>query len=394
MPGKVIAMETLLAAGLSSSLAGDERLNVAEFCARRGISRQTFYKYRARYVSEGLAGLQQRSRVPLTSPQRTPAEVEELIVALRKELEELGTEHGPATIQFHLGRRHHGEFKIPSEATIWRILDRRGFVVKTPQKRPKSSFRRFEASAPNELWQADTTDWVVATGGVKILTFLDDHSRVVTRSRVSLTVTTEVTWETFCEATEQWGIPSGQLTDNGLNFSGKLRGIEVGFEINLRAAGVKAITSRPFHPQTCGKVERFQQTMKKWLRNKQRRIGRPAADIAELQSWLDEFIEYYNHQRPHRAIGRIPPIERWTATPPATSHTALPASPVTLKIDDRGVVRYRSWMIMLGVTHRHQHAQLLVDNSGHADIYIGAILARRVHLDPAKHYLGSRQPRD
>jgi hypothetical protein len=243
MPGKVIAMETLLAAAVSSSLGGDERLNVSEFCARRGISRQTFYKYRARFEVEGVDGLGPRSRAPQTSPRRIPAEVEELIVVLRKELEELGVEHGPATIQFHLGRRHHGKFTIPSEATIWRILDRRGFVVKTPQKRPKSSFRRFEASAPNELWQADSTKWVVASGGVEILTFLDDHSRLVTRSRVWATVTTEATWETFCQATERWGIPSGQLTDNGLNFSGKLRGIEVGFEINLRAAGVKAWAS-------------------------------------------------------------------------------------------------------------------------------------------------------
>src|SRR5262245_10015760 len=135
MPGKVIVMETLLAAGVAGSLAGDERLNVSEFCARRGISRQTFYKYRARFCVEGVDGLQPRSRAPRTSPRHTPAVVEELIVALRKELAELGVEHGPATIQFHLGRRHHGEFKVPSEATIWRSLARRVFVVKTPQQR-------------------------------------------------------------------------------------------------------------------------------------------------------------------------------------------------------------------------------------------------------------------
>lgn len=388
-------METLLAAAVSSSLAGDERFNVTEFCARRGISRTTFYKYRARFEAEGIDGLKQRSRAPLTSPRRTAAAVEELIVALRKELDdEVGADNGPATIQYHLGRRHHGEFTIPSEATIWRILDRRGFVAKTPQKRPKSSFRRFEASTPNELWQADSTKWVVATGGVEILNFLDDHSRVATRSRVWATVTTEATWETFCEATKRWGVPSGQLNDNGLNFSGKLRGIEVTFEINLRAAGVRAITSRPFHPQTCGKVERFQQTMKKWLRNKQRRVGCLAADIAELQVWVDEFIDYYNQQRPHRAIGRIPPIERWTATPPATSHTALPAPPATLKIDYRGIVKYRSWQIMLGVTHHGKHAQVFVDNSGHADIYVAGILTRRAYLDPATRYLGTRQARN
>jgi len=388
MRGKVIAMETLIGA----ALAADIDLNVSAFCAARGLSRQTFYKYRARFKAEGVAGLTQRSRAPKTTPGRIPIEVEELIVGLRKELEEIGTEHGPATVLFHLGRRYRGEFTMPSEATIWRILDRRGFVTKTPQKRPKSSWRRFEASAPNELWQADCTKWVIATGQVEILSFEDDHSRVALRCRVWLTVTTEATWETFSEATARWGVPSGQLTDNGLNFSGKLRGIEVGFEINLRAAGVKAITSKPFHPQTCGKVERFQQTMKKWLRNKQRRVGRLAADTAELQSWVDEFVDYYNNERPHRAIGRIPPIERWTAMPPATSHGALPISPVTIKANDRGVLQYRQWRIMLGNTHRHQLAELLIDNNGHADIYVSATLVRRVHLDPDRCYIGNRQP--
>lgn len=390
MPGKVIAMETLIAA----ALAADVELNVTAFCAARGITRQTFYKYRARFRAEGLAGLTPRSRAPKTSPGRTPIEIEELIVALRKELEEIGTEHGPATILFHLGRRHRGEFKVPVEATIWRILDRRGFIVKTPQKRPKSSWRRFEASAPNELWQADCTKWTIASGVVEILSFEDDHSRVALRCRVWITVTTEATWETFSEAAARWGVPSGQLTDNGLNFSGKLRGIEVGFEINLRAAGVKPITSKPFHPQTCGKVERFQQTMKKWLANKQRRVGRLATDPAELQAWIDEFVDYYNNERPHRAIGRIPPIERWQATPPATSHGALPARSVMLKASDRGVLQYRQWKIMLGITHRHHHAEMLIDNNGHADIYINASLVRRVHLNPDCCYIGTRPPRD
>ena len=386
MPGKVIAMETLIGA----ALAADVELNVSAFCAARGISRQTFYKYRARFRAEGVVGLTQRSRAPKSSPRRTALEVEELIVAIRKELEELGTEHGPATILFHLGRRHRGEFKMPSEATIWRVLDRRGFVVKTPQKRPKSSWRRFEASAPNELWQADSTKWVIATGQVEILSFEDDHSRVALGCRVWVTVTTEATWETFSEAAARWGVPSGQLSDNGLNFSGKLRGIEVGFEINLRAIGVKAITSRPFHPQTCGKVERFQQTMKTWLHNKQHRVGRLAADVAELQSWVDEFVDYYNTERPHRAIGRIPPIERWNAMPPATSHGALPAPPTTITADERGVLRYRQWRIMLGITHRHRQAVLLIDDTGHADIHIDGILTRRVHLHPDQSYLGNR----
>ena len=215
-----------------------------------------------------------------------------------------------------------GAATVPSEATIWRILVRRGFVTPEPRKRPKASWRRFEATAPNELWQADAIDWTIATGQVEILSFLDDHSRVVVRVQAVLTATTDSTWDTFCQAADRWGLShSGSSPTTGSNFSGRLRGFEVRFEIDLRAIGVVPKTSRPYHPQTCGKVERFQQTLKKWLRRQPL-----AADLAELQAQLDAFIAYYNHQRPHRGIARRHPAERWAATPPAINlGVALPA---------------------------------------------------------------------
>jgi transposase InsO family protein len=384
-------MDVKLAAAFTNSLP--DRFAVAAFCRANGISRQTFYKYRRRYATEGIAGFEERSRAPKRSPRRTPVEVEDEIVRIHKDLAGADTEAGPATVHYHLakalGRRG---VAVPSEATIWRILDRRGFVVKSPQKRPKSSWRRFEASAPNVLWQTDHTDWITAADGVvQILSFLDDHSRCACRSRVFKTVTTAHVVTTFCEATSRWGVPVGQLSDNGLCFSGKLRDIEVGFEVCLRERGVMAITSRPFHPQTCGKVERFQQTMKKWLRRRSERLGRIAADIAELQAWIDEFITYYNTVRPHRGIGRVTPMERWNATPRATvTHTALPAPPAKLTADNRGVVSFHKWRIMLGVSHHNEPVHLHLDNTGHADIYTGVTLIRRVHLDPDRHYIGTR----
>ena len=136
---------------LRIAVATDD-LNVSAFCREHGISRETFYVWRRRYLSEGLDGLEVRSRAPKTSPQRIDAEVEDAIVGLRKELADLGVDAGAGTIQWHLGRR--GWPRVPSEATIWRVLVRRGFVEPQPRKRPKSSYRRFVASAPNELWQA------------------------------------------------------------------------------------------------------------------------------------------------------------------------------------------------------------------------------------------------
>lgn len=303
-------------------------------------------------------------------------------MALRKELSELGVDDGAATIQWHLGRR--GSRSVPSQATIWRTLVRRGFVVPAPSKRPKSSYCRFEAAAPNELWQADCTEWVIATGVVKILSFLDDHSRVALRVKALAEATSDATWEAFCQASAAWGVPLGQLSDNGLNFSGRLRGFEVRFEIELRAIGVVPKTSRAYHPQTCGKVERFQQTLKRWLRR------RPlAADLAELQAQLDAFVAYYNYHRPHRGIGRLTPAERWAATPPAINlGTALPgpAKAITAVVSGGGVIDLnRRYQIGVGQQWRGRSARVHYDDT-HVAVFIDHKLVRALVLDPTRRY--------
>jgi transposase InsO family protein len=365
---------------LAAAVTGGE-INVAAFCRERGVSRDTFYRWRARYRDEGLAGLEPRPSAPRTSPGRTPSEVEDVVVALRKELDEAGLDAGASTIQWHLGRR--GVRAAPSTATIWRILARRGFVAPQPKKRPKSSWRRFEAAAPNELWQADATKWAVGAGQVEILSFLDDHSRLITASRAVATATTENTWQAFCAAVEAWGLPSGQLSDNGLNFSGRLRGFEVDFEVNLRAAGVRPITSRPFHPQTCGKIERFHQTLKKWLRRQP-----PARGLAELQAQLDRFVAVYNCERPHRGIGRVTPLERWSATPRAANPgIALPGPGrrATAEVDHRGCVAARPWVIHVGADHRGRTARVMLDDV-HAAVFIDGVLVRHLRLDRSRSY--------
>ena len=362
-------------------------INVAAFCREYEISRETFYVWKRRYMAEGVEGLRARSRAPHNSPQRVGVTLEDEIVELRKELEQCG-DHGPATIQWHLGRRKRQQ--VPSAATIWRVLVRRGFVVPEPRKRPKASFHRFEASAPNELWQTDFIEWSIATGLVKILSFLDDHSRVALRVCAIEHATSEITWDTFCQATAAWGLPLGQLSDNGLNFSGKLRGFEVYFETQLRAAGVVPKTSRPYHPQTCGKVERFQQTLKKWLRRQPL-----AADLTELQQQIDRFVDYYNHHRPHSAIGHITPAQRWAATPPAINlGTALPspAHATTVTVTDTGVVNVGRYSVGIGRQWRRRHAHVHYDDT-HAAVFIDHQLVRALQLDPTKRYQPTQLPR-
>ncbi len=382
MAREVAPMDVRLRAALAS-----QDLNVSRFCWEHGISRQTFYVWRRRYREAGLVGLEARSRAPRSNPRRTGTDIENAIVALRKELGDLGVDNGPGTIQWHLGRQ--GHVRVPSEATIWRILVRWGFVVPEPRKRPKSSFCRFEASAPNEMWQADCIDWVIATGPVRILSFIDDHSRVAPRVKALAAATTEATWTAFCEASATWGIPLGQLTDNGLNFSGRLRGFQVQFEIELRAIGVVAKTSRPYHPQTCGKVERFQQTLKKWLRR------RPLpADLGDLQAQIDEFVAYYNNERPHRGIGRVTPAQRWAATPPAINlGIALPgpAQATTAIVTNHGQVPIGRYRIAVGGQWRGRTAVVHHDDT-HAAVFIDHQLVRALELDPTRRYQPSAKP--
>src|SRR4051812_34537612 len=111
----VVPMDVRLRIAVAS-----DALNVAAFCREQGVSRPTFYGWRRRYLAEGLDGLEPRSRAPRTSPGRVGVDVEDAVVAVRKELAELGVDHGPGTIQWHLGRR--GLKSVPSQATIWRVL--------------------------------------------------------------------------------------------------------------------------------------------------------------------------------------------------------------------------------------------------------------------------------
>lgn len=401
MATEVIPMSVkATAAAYALDESAREVISVTAVCRDEGISRAVFYKYVDRVRREGLAGLEERSRRPRSSPQQTPVAVEDRVVRLRKELDDAGLDHGATSIQWHLGRQREVA-KVPSVATIHRILVRRGLVVAEPKKRPKATFRCFEAPAPNEMWQIDHTDWVIATGVVKIFNILDDHSRVAIRSRVVAEATSEEAWSTFCQGAERWGLPAGTLSDNGLCFSGKLRHVEVFFEAQLRDAGVRPITSRPFHPQTAGKVERFQQTLKKWLR-KRRRLH---ASIDELQVDLDEFARIYNTKRPHQGIGRQIPIERWRATPvagPASGPLAHPdwsSKQLQVTVDDTGCVHADHFRIHVGVEHQARSALVVIDKI-RANVFIDGGLVRHLELDRTRAYQpsgrrrgGPRKPR-
>jgi transposase InsO family protein len=373
------------------ALGEGEVLNVSAVCREAGVSRKTFYKWAARYRAEGMAGLEERSRRPRVSPFQIPLEVEDQVVRLRKELLDAGLDHGATTIQWHLGQA--GLDAVPSVAGVHRILVRRGLVVPQRRKRPKSSWRRFEASAPNERWQIDAMDWATESGVVRVFNVIDDHSRVVVRSRAVVEASGAEAWATFSEAATVWGLPAGVLSDNGLCFSGKLRGFEVLFERRLRDAGIRPMTGRPYHPQTTGKVERFQQTLKKWLRNRDL-----AADRAELQADLDDFARTYNHDRPHQGIGRVTPISRWqasTAVTPTGDPLPHPEWPTRLHdgvVNANGVIHINRFAIHLGAEWEHHRAHVQITGN-HANVFVDGTLVRHLTLDPDRTYQPSGRPR-
>lgn len=387
------------AAAAIVAVAEGQSVDVTALCRREGVSRKTFYKWVSRYRAEGLGGLQDRSRRPGTSPGQISSEIEDEIVRRRKELHDAGLDHGATTIQWHLGRQGELPGPVPSVASIHRILVRRGLVVAQPKKRPKSSWRRFEAAAPNERWQIDAMDWVISSGGVRVFNVIDDHSRLAVGSNAVPEATTEAAWLTFSAAAAVWGLPAGVLSDNGLAFSGKLRGFEVLFEANLRDAGIRPATGAPYHPQTTGKVERFQQTLKKWLRRKPL-----AQDLAELQAQLDEFRQIYNEQRPHQGIGRVTPLSRWQATgraAPAAEPLEHPDfSPSCIEATvNAGTVRTGRFQIHLGVEWEAQRARVVLDGH-HASVFVNGELVRHLELDHRRAYQpsgrrrgGPRRPR-
>jgi transposase InsO family protein len=274
-----------------------EGRSVSELAAAHGVHRSWIYKLLARYRTGGYGALERRSRAPRSSPSRTSAELVEAIVALRKQLEAEGHDCGAETIAHHLVRQ--GIDGVPSVSTIWRVLRREGLVCPQPQKRPRSSLIRFEAELPNEMWQADITHWRLADGqDVEILNMIDDHSRLFLASRAFPTAKAADVVDVFRSAIDLHGAPASLLCDNGAVFKATPRGGKVLLQVEMERLGVVAKNSRPYHPQTCGKVERLHQTLKRCLA----RQG-PAKTLAELQAQLDAFAHYYNAIRPHRALG-------------------------------------------------------------------------------------------
>jgi len=281
-----------------------------------GVARSWICTLLARYQAEGEAAFEPRSRRPQTSPRAIGPEMAGLIVRLRKELTGQGLDAGPVTIAWHL--EHHYQALV-SPAAISRHLARRGLITPQPRQRPRSSCIRFQAEQPSQCRQADFTRYPLPHGtGTEILTWLDDHCRYALPVTACHRVTGPVVLTAFQAAVAAHGAPASTVTGNGMVVTTRLsggRGGRNGLEHELRRPGIRQKNGKPDHPQTQGKAERFQQTMKN---------GSPPSpasppSIAGLQQLPDQFTATCHHHRPHRSPPRRQtPAAAGAARPQAT----------------------------------------------------------------------------
>lgn len=396
MARKVTAMDVRMAAALARGVD-----DVAAFCRAQQISRETYYKWRRRFDREGLDGLRDRSRRPNSIPNATPIEVEDAIVRARKELADAGEFNGPLSIAARLVEE--GVGLVPSRATIARVLARRGLVRPQPRKRPRSSYRRFQAGRPNEMWQSDWTEWRLvdrdgARRPVAIAGTLDDHSRfLVGIGAGSGDGNGELVWAVMSAAIGAHGVPMSSLTDNGSCYSNKHRADHrpARFEANLAALGCQSIASTPYHPQTCGKIERFWQTLKKWLRARETSHG-PYRTLNALNRDLAVFAEHYNTRRPHRALGGRTPAAVFAATVKARPiDRPLPSHAQTYRchastggsISVAGPPGAIGPQLRVHLGGRYKQLPVTVIQDGiRVAVFSGNELIRALDLDPTKIY--------
>jgi transposase InsO family protein len=373
---------------------------VREVSAAYGVARSWIYELLARYRAEGEAAFEPRSRRPHSQPTALLPSTVELIVRLRRELTGQGLDAGPHTIAWHLAEHHQLQVSV---ASIWRTVKRAGLVTPEPKKKPKAAYVRFEAEQPNQMWQTDFTHYRLSRDGsagadVEILTFLDDHSRYTLSVTCHQPVTGPAVLAAFRQVVADQGIPVSVLSDNGMVFTSRFAGGPAGrdtlngFQAELRRLRVVQKHSRPNHPTTCGKVERFQQTLKKWLR------AQPVqpTTLAELQTLCDTFAAYYNTRRPHRSLGRRTPSAAYQARPKAAPQPSTKAAEPQPRVrrdvvDNNGklTLRHAGRLHHIGIGRTHARTPVLMLING-LDIRIiharTGKLIRELILNPAVDY--------
>ena len=290
-------------------LALSEGANVRELCRRFGVSPTLGYRLLGRYRSEGDVGLPERSRRPRVSPRRTSAQIEASVLAVRTEHPAWGGRKIAAVLK-------RGGLVSPSPSTVTQILRRHG-VELGAFGGGQPDFTRFEHPQPNDLWQMDFKGHVaLRQGRLHPLTVLDDHSRFCLVLAACADETTDTVKSRLTEAFQRYGLPWRITADNGSPWGNGPADRFTPLGVWLMEQDIRLGHSRPYHPQTQGKDERFHRSLEAEVL-----AGPPFKDIDQADCELERWRGVYNHVRPHEALDLATPIQRYTPSPRAYQDT-------------------------------------------------------------------------
>jgi transposase InsO family protein len=305
--------------------------SITEIAAKFNVSRQTVYRWLAKYEEGGLVALDDESHRPHHVPHQMDGACEVRVLDLRKR-------HplwGPKRLQFELERA--GVTPVPSHMSIYRALVRAGLIVKGDRKKVNKANKRWERGRPMELWQMDVVGSIFLVDGseAKILTGIDDHSRFMVCHGVMARATARPVCEHFVAALTRWGVPEEILTDNGKVFTGRFgrNDSEVLFDKICRENGITHILTKPASPTTTGKIERWHYTLRREFV-----AGRVFTSLQDLQRQLDAWVHDYNTERPHQMLGMATPQERFGRRV-LTTRLPLDASVTLQRTGDEWVTR-------------------------------------------------------
>ena len=281
-----------------------EGRTVTEVAAQWRVSRQTLHAWLARYEAEGLEGLGDRSHRPVGCPHQMPAVLEARVLEMRR----AHPFWGPRRIVVELARA--GVAGVTSESAVYRCLVRAGVIARVRRQRRGEAFKRWERAAPMELWQMDVVGGFHLADGssAKALTGVDDHSRFCVSAWLMSRERTQAVCDGLAAAMRAHGVPQQILTDNGKVFTGRFHSppVEVLFDRICRENGVEHLLTAPRSPTTTGKIERFHRTLRLELDTSQ-----VFGSLALAQGALQEWVAYYNDQRPHQSLQDQTPAQRF-----------------------------------------------------------------------------------
>jgi transposase InsO family protein len=302
-------------------------LTVTEVAQAFGVSRQSLYRWMRRYEQGGLEALAERSHRPRSCPHQLPAPLEARVLELRRQ----HPGWGPIRLVHQLDREGHQD--LPSHMAVYRALVRHHLIEPQATRKRLPTYKRWERGRPMELWQMDVVGGVLLEDGTecKVLTGLDDHSRFCVCAGIMVRATARAVCGFFAQALERHGVPDEILTDNGKVFTNRfgLKPTEVLFDKICRENGITHRLTAPASPTTTGKVERFHRTYRTEFL-----CGQIFASLEVAQKELDNWVEDYNTERPHRSLAMATPGERFARR----SSSSAPELPPDL----RGLAEDRS----------------------------------------------------